>query len=70
MFYLDIPSSIEVMGFTSQDLVAILVGSVTAKEYLKILPTMAVFKCVHAIYVNKTALTWQERDSVITFVRR
>ncbi len=70
MLCLDIPSSIEVTGFISQDLVAILVGSVTAKKYLKILPTMAVFKCAHTIYVNKTALTWQERDSVIMFVRR
>jgi hypothetical protein len=33
------------------------IGSVTAKVYPKILPTMAVFKCAHAFQVNKTALT-------------
>jgi hypothetical protein len=45
------------MGFTPQVLNEIHVGSVTAKMYPKILPTMAVFERVHTFQVNKTALT-------------
>jgi hypothetical protein len=57
MLYLDLPSTIEATGFTPQDLVEIRVSSVTAEVYSKILPTMAVFECVHIFQVNKTALT-------------
>ncbi len=57
MLYLDLPLSVEATGLTPQDLIEIHVGSVTAKVYLKILPTMAVNECVHAFQVNKTTLT-------------
>jgi hypothetical protein len=65
--YLDLPSSIEATGLTPQDLVEIRVGSVTAKVYPKILPTMAVFKWVHAFQVNKTALANLQANLSLVF---
>ncbi len=67
MSYLDLPSSVETMGFTPQDLVEIRVSSVTAKVYPKILPTMAVFEWAHAFQVNKTALTNLQADLLLVF---
>jgi hypothetical protein len=67
MSYLDLPSSVEATGFTPQDLVEICVGSVMAKVYPKILPTMAVFKWVHAFQVNKTTLTNHQANLRLVF---
>jgi hypothetical protein len=55
------------MGLTPQDLIEIHFGSVTAKVYPKILPTMAVLECVHAFQVNKTALTNLQADLRLVF---
>jgi hypothetical protein len=67
MPYLDLPSSAGAIGCTPQDLVEIHVGSVTAKVYPKILPTMAVFKWVYAFQINKTALTNLQADLRFVF---
>jgi hypothetical protein len=50
------PSVTSDMGFTPLDLVDITVGSVTAKVYPKITPTMQIFDRPHAWQINKTAL--------------
>jgi hypothetical protein len=67
MLYLDLPLSVEATGLTPQDLVEIHVGSVTAKVYPKIMPTMAVFERAHAFQVNKTALTNLQADLCLVF---
>jgi hypothetical protein len=55
------------VGFTPQDLVEIGVGSVTAKVYPKILPTMVVFKRAHTFQVNMPALTNLQADLRLVF---
>ncbi len=67
MSYLDLPLFVEATGLTPQDLVKICVGSVTAKVYPKILPTVAVFKWTHAFQVDKTALTNLQNNLRLVF---
>jgi hypothetical protein len=67
MPYLDLPSSDEATGLTPQDLDKIHVGSVMAKVYPKILPTMAVFEQAHNFQVNKTALSNLQADLRLVF---
>jgi hypothetical protein len=63
----ELPSSVEATGFTPQDLVEICVGTITAKVYTKILPTIAVFKCAHAFQLNKAALHNLQADLRLVF---
>jgi hypothetical protein len=62
MLYLNLPLLIEAIGFTPQDLIKICVGTVTAKVYPKILPTIAIFEIAHAYQVNKTSLASLQAD--------
>ncbi len=67
MSYLDLPLFVNATGFTSQDLVKIHVGTVTAKVYPKILPAIAVFERAHAFQVNKTTLTNLQANLCLLF---
>jgi hypothetical protein len=68
MLYLaKLPLFINATGFTPQDLVEICVSTVTAKVYLKILPTMAYFEHAHTFQVNKTTLNNLQADLHLVF---